>query len=101
VVEIYDATGPQKREIARLSAALGESEPIEEKQMTSGEAGRLVRQLYARLKARGKVRRVKVLETTNRPEAFLRLASLRSLGRRATIKHSKATGIFRVYELRS
>lgn len=54
VVE-YDATGPQKRAITRLSMALGISEPIEEKLMTSGEAGRLIRRLYSQLRARKKL----------------------------------------------
>lgn len=96
----YDATGVQKAKITKLSIALGIREHIEEKSMTSGEAGRLVRELYARLKARGKARRVKVLETASRQQAFLKLASLRDLGKRATIVSSKAGDIYRVYELR-
>ena len=51
----YDATGPQKHAIARLKMALRESDPVEEQQMTSGTAGKLIRKLYARLKARGRV----------------------------------------------
>ena len=48
----FDATGPQKREITRLNVYLGIREPIEEKPMTSGEAGRMIRDLYSRLKLR-------------------------------------------------
>lgn len=95
----YDATGPQKRAITRLCMALGISEPIEEKQMTSGEAGRLIRELYAKTRLPGK--RVKVLETTNRQEAFLKLSSLRSLGRLAKLKYNGVKGSYTVYELRS
>lgn len=96
----YDATGPQKRAITKLSASLGIKEPIEEKPMTSGEAGKLIRKLYAKLRARGKVHRVKVLETTSRQVAFLKLSSIRDLGRRATIKYDKVKGIYRVFEPR-
>jgi len=48
----YDATGKQKVAITKLSAALGIKEPIEETPMTSGDAGRLVRELYAKLRVR-------------------------------------------------
>lgn len=48
----FDATGPQKHAITKLSRALGVQELTEEKPMTSGEAGRLIRDLYARLRLR-------------------------------------------------
>lgn len=50
----YDATGNQKRAITRLCIALGIKEPIEEEQMSSGIAGKLIRQLYARLRVERK-----------------------------------------------
>lgn len=48
----YDATGPQKRKITGLSMGLGIKDPIEERQMTFGEAGRLIRRLGAQMRAR-------------------------------------------------
>ena len=49
---IYDASGSQKYKITKLLRALGEREPIEEKSMSIGEAGRLIRELYSRLRAK-------------------------------------------------
>ena len=46
----YNATGRQKRAITKFCIALGIREPVEEKPMTSGEAGRLIRELYAELR---------------------------------------------------
>ena len=47
----YDATGSQKRAITKLCISLGIKEPVEEEQMSSGVAGKLIRELYARLRA--------------------------------------------------
>lgn len=92
----YDATGPQKRAIAKLYQSLGVSEPIEEKQMTSGEAGCLVRSLYSRARSS---KRALVLETTSRVEALNRLDSIRGLGFGATLKYLKSKGIYKVYKV--
>jgi len=51
----YDATARQKAAITKLCVSLGIKTPIEEKPMTSGEAGRLYRELYARLRAQRKL----------------------------------------------
>lgn len=51
-----DATGPQKHKITTLSMALGLKEPTEEKPMTSGEAGRLIRDLYNRLRYQNRLK---------------------------------------------
>lgn len=45
-----DATALQRRKISQLCIALGITELMEEKPMTKGEAGRLVRQLSNDLK---------------------------------------------------
>ena len=55
----FDATGPQKHKITTLSMALGLKEPTEEKPMTFGEAGRLIRDLYARLQSQNRLRSLK------------------------------------------
>ena len=52
----FDATGPQKNKITTLSMALGLKETTEEKPMTSGEAGRLIRDLYSRLQAQNRLK---------------------------------------------
>ena len=51
-----DATGPQKNKITTLSMALGIKETTEEKSMTSGEAGKLIRELYNKLQAQNRLR---------------------------------------------
>jgi len=57
VVE-YDATSGQVESITKLCRALGIKSPLEEKKMTFGEAGRLVRKLSIQLKReKGKPRR--------------------------------------------
>jgi len=56
VVE-YDATAAQKIKIGKLSRLLGIKDYIEEAQMTKGEAGRLVRQLYSQLRAKNRMRK--------------------------------------------
>jgi len=48
----FDATMRQKTKIAQLCMALGIREPLEEKPMTLGEAGRLIRELQADLKGK-------------------------------------------------
>jgi hypothetical protein len=47
----YNATARQKIAIARLCMALRIAEPIEEKRMSRGEAGRLIRLMVAEVKA--------------------------------------------------
>lgn len=51
-VVVYDATGPQKETITSLLRGLGIRSPEEEKLMTSGEAGRLIRRLQAQMRAK-------------------------------------------------
>ena len=45
----YDATPRQKRTIALLCMALGIKERLEERPMSKGEAGRLIRELQDQL----------------------------------------------------
>ena len=52
----FDATGPQKHKITTLSMALGLKEPTEEKPMTFGEAGKLIRELYGKLQSQNRLR---------------------------------------------
>ena len=47
---ITDATARQKVIIARLCMALGIKEEVEQRLMSKGEAGRLIRELLARIK---------------------------------------------------
>jgi hypothetical protein len=47
---ITDATARQKVIIARLCMALGIKEEVEQRLMPKGEAGRLIRELLARIK---------------------------------------------------
>lgn len=46
-----DATARQKLFITRLCMALGITEPLEEKPMTMGQAGELIRRLQDELRA--------------------------------------------------
>lgn len=66
----YDATGRQKRAITKLCMAQGIREPIEEKLMTLGVAGRLIRELYAKLRVKEKMRMVKVLGNNKSPSGL-------------------------------
>jgi len=54
MIDRSEATSNQVRTIAKLSMALGIKAPIEEKKMTFGEAGFLVRNLYAQLRAKNR-----------------------------------------------
>jgi hypothetical protein len=48
------ATARQKLIITRLCMALGIRNPLEEQRMSKGEAGRLIRELIARVRTGGK-----------------------------------------------
>jgi len=50
---MFDATAKQKILITRLCMALGIREPLEEKSMSKGEAGGMIRELLGELKAQG------------------------------------------------
>lgn len=50
-----DYTAAQAVAIVKLCLALGIKEPLEERPMTKGEAGRLIRELAGRLRAERKL----------------------------------------------
>jgi len=54
-----DATGRQKTVIAQLCMALKVQEHLEEKPMSKGEAGRLIRKLSENIKAKNSRRHTK------------------------------------------
>ena len=56
-VVIYDATATQKVKIGKLASILGIKEQIEDRPMTKGEAGRKLRELYAQVRVKNKMKR--------------------------------------------
>lgn len=59
-VVVYDATAAQKIKIGKMARLLGIKEQIEDRPMTKGEAGRLLRELYTQLNYKNRTKQNRI-----------------------------------------